>query len=210
MDKRIMLRHSPDMSCIIAKDGTIIDINDECYPILGYTADEVRGKSCLEFIKLKDQEGLTKVFHELINGGPSYSFEYCFIKPDGAAVPVQANVNWLPEEQTAFCIVRDISELNKAKEEINRKEEFYQALVEHGSDLLALLNENGTYTYISANFSKALGYTPEEILGRTAFEFIHPDDLSQIINYWQLLTHEKHRYVPEFRFKNKSGGMEMV
>src|SRR5690606_4910614 len=113
-----------------------------------------------------------------------YSFDYTFVKKDGSKVPANVIINWLQEEQSAYCIIRDISELIKAREAVKQKEEFYQALVEHGSDLLTLLDENGVYTYLSNNFSKATGYTAYEMLGQCVFNLIHPDDLPVITEYW--------------------------
>lgn len=50
--------------------------------------------------------------------------------------------------------------------------------IENSLDILALLNAEFTVTYIGPSVTFITGYTPEEIEGHQAFDFIHPDDLS--------------------------------
>lgn len=44
------------------------------------------------------------------------------------------------------------------------------------SSMVALLDKNARYTYVSPSHEKALGYAPEDLLGKTGFELIHPED----------------------------------
>jgi two-component system cell cycle sensor histidine kinase/response regulator CckA len=53
----------------------------------------------------------------------------------------------------------------------------FQALVENSSDAILLLDAKGTIRYASRSLERVLGYRPEERLGRSSFELIHPDDM---------------------------------
>jgi two-component system cell cycle sensor histidine kinase/response regulator CckA len=53
----------------------------------------------------------------------------------------------------------------------------FQALVENSSDAILLLDAKGTIRYASRSLERVLGYKPEERLGRSSFELIHPDDM---------------------------------
>src|SRR5437764_1217 len=44
-------------------------------------------------------------------------------------------------------------------------------------DLLALLDEQGKVIYQSHSITSHLGYLPEEVVGRSCFDFVHPEDL---------------------------------
>ncbi|MGE0681257.1 MAG: ATP-binding protein [Candidatus Binatia bacterium] len=59
-------------------------------------------------------------------------------------------------------------------------EERYRALAENTHDLICELDREGRYTYLSPNYPDALGFTPEGLLGRSCFEFLHPEDLSSV------------------------------
>jgi diguanylate cyclase (GGDEF)-like protein/PAS domain S-box-containing protein len=43
-------------------------------------------------------------------------------------------------------------------------------------DAVCVVDTEGRYIFVSASFQRILGYGPEEVLGRQAFELVHPDD----------------------------------
>lgn len=196
---------SPDMVCITDKKGRLLEVNNTSKELLGYSPDELTGKFYLSLVHSEDRNRVSQAFDKLANGISVSGLEFRLVKKDGSLIPVKWFGNWEPEEQLVCCIARDLFELNRVKEEAQHKEEFYMALIEHGSDLLALLGETGSYTYISNNVFSILGYNPEELLGRTPFDLVHPDDLPKIMEYWQRIATEAHLQVSEFRIKTKEG-----
>jgi PAS domain S-box-containing protein len=52
----------------------------------------------------------------------------------------------------------------------------FQALVEHSSDAVVLLDRAARVVYASHSVERVTGYRPEERLGRSAFELIHAED----------------------------------
>ena len=52
-------------------------------------------------------------------------------------------------------------------------------MLENVSDLVAEVDENGNYTYFSPNHLQVLGFDPATLLGRSALEFMHPDEVAQ-------------------------------
>jgi PAS domain S-box-containing protein len=55
-----------------------------------------------------------------------------------------------------------------------------RALVEHSTDMVARHAPDGTYRYASPACRELLGYEPHELLGRSAYELIHPADISAV------------------------------
>ena len=75
---------------------------------------------------------------------------------------------------------------------------------------------NASYTYVSPSIKRIAGYEPEELLGKSAFDFIHPDDrtkLLKVLNIYitykdnNLVTESESEFteIIEFRFKHKTG-----
>ncbi|WP_135806595.1 histidine kinase N-terminal 7TM domain-containing protein [Halorussus marinus] len=60
-------------------------------------------------------------------------------------------------------------------------EERFQRLIERSSDLVTVLDEDGTITYVSPSVEKVLGYEPEELIGVNLVEHVHPDDREDIL-----------------------------
>lgn len=53
-------------------------------------------------------------------------------------------------------------------------------IVANSTDMLARHAPDGTYRYVSPACGELLGYEPEELVGRSAYEFIHPDDVAAV------------------------------
>src|SRR5207249_1427440 len=54
------------------------------------------------------------------------------------------------------------------------------ALLGHGADVVALVAPDGTLLFASHSIERLLGFAPAELVGRPAFERVHPDDLPRI------------------------------
>jgi PAS domain S-box-containing protein len=53
-------------------------------------------------------------------------------------------------------------------------------LVANSTDMLARHAPDGRYRYVSPVCQELLGYEPGELVGRSAYEFIHPDDVAAV------------------------------
>lgn len=71
-------------------------------------------------------------------------------------------------------------EKKEAEKALRRSEELYRIITEHMLDLVSVLDPNGEYLYLSPSYKEVLGYNPKELIGKNAFELIHPADRPQI------------------------------
>jgi PAS domain S-box-containing protein len=56
----------------------------------------------------------------------------------------------------------------------------YQALIENSSDLIFVMEPDGTLTYASPSLRNVTGADPQQVQGEDAFAFIHPDDRERV------------------------------
>ncbi len=83
---------------------------------------------------------------------------------------------------------------------------YYQTLIQYTSDLISVLNLDGTIRYESPSIEPILGYSPEDLLGRNAFELIHPDDALEVRQaIAQILQIPQTPQMVTFRFKHQAG-----
>lgn len=73
----------------------------------------------------------------------------------------------------AIVVAQDITERV-------RKEEQFEAFVEGSSDIITVLDTDGTQEYVSPSVERILGYEPEELVGENAFDIVHPADRQQL------------------------------
>jgi PAS domain S-box-containing protein len=83
----------------------------------------------------------------------------------------------------------------------------FQALVQHSTDIFILTNRSFKLNYISDAVTRILGYYPDELVGRSGFEIIHPDD-KESFAAWLAMLMEKSSQVapPEIRVKSSVAG----
>lgn len=82
----------------------------------------------------------------------------------------------IAEQQLWSTVWREISEQKRANAEVQRREAYYRALTELGSDLVLVLAADGRIRYLSPSVTRVLGYEPGELLNRNALELLHRED----------------------------------
>lgn len=84
--------------------------------------------------------------------------------------------------------VRDVTDRMQAEEALRHGEEKYRKLVEDISDWVWEVDENNTYTYVSPRVASLLGYEPKEVLGKTPFDFMLPEEAERVRNLFAPLA----------------------
>lgn len=70
--------------------------------------------------------------------------------------------------------------LATAEEMVEKSEERFRDIIEHSHDMITLLDHDGTIIYNSPAFSRQMGYEAWEVLGKTIFDFVKPDEQEQL------------------------------
>ncbi len=98
------------------------------------------------------------------------------------------------------------SERRRAEEALRESEERFRALVQNASDIITVIDADGTVRYVSPAIERVLGYRPEEMIGNSAFDFLHPEDLEEARGIFAEILSEPGIHPPlEFRVAHKDG-----
>ena len=81
----------------------------------------------------------------------------------------------------------------RAEEARHVTESRFRAIIEKSFDAVVLLDADGTLLYASPSFPRVLGYTPEEWVGRDAFDLVHPEDRPEAARLFGALLQEPGR-----------------
>jgi len=106
----------------------------------------------------------------------------------------------------ALSIIRDIQDEYQAKVDLQQSEEKYRRLVEESTEIIFSLTEAFLIHYVSPNVKQFLDYNSEEVIDRSIFDFIHPDDLGVLQEMMGEVKDflAKNQFL-EFRLRNKNG-----
>lgn len=53
-------------------------------------------------------------------------------------------------------------------------------MVQNSSDVVMILEDDGTVRYISPAVERVLGYRPEDFVGTLAYDYVHPEDVEHV------------------------------
>jgi two-component system sensor histidine kinase/response regulator len=79
----------------------------------------------------------------------------------------------------AMSVATDVTERVRAEEKLRRKEAFYRSLIETSADAVLAMDASMTLRFAGGSGPRELGYSADEILHRSALDFVHPDNLAE-------------------------------
>ena len=107
-------------------------------------------------------------------------------------------------------IGEDVTERREAEEELRRREEHFRTLIEHGTDAICVLSEDGTSLYESPSVERVLGWKPEELLGNVNVDLNHPDDAAAANENFEAALRGECRPTLETRLRHRDGSWRIV
>lgn len=107
-------------------------------------------------------------------------------------------------------LVNSLNHLEQTERKLRESELRFHLLAENTTDIISRLTPDGTYLYVSPASTSAMGYNPDELIGKNIYKLIHHDDLIKLkkaftrrkdkINYNQSLVYRIKRKEGEFRW----------
>jgi PAS domain S-box-containing protein len=140
-----------------------------------------------------------------------YDEEFRIVRPDGTvrwvrdrAFPVRDSAGLADQ---VVGVTQDVTVHKEAEaEQLHRSERRFRLLIEHASDLITVLNLEGLIRFQSPSLERVLGYAPTELLGRSVFEFVPPEDLPQTrVSIERALSEPSATVSLECRFRHQDG-----
>ncbi|HCN83003.1 MAG TPA: hypothetical protein DIT07_05190, partial [Sphingobacteriaceae bacterium] len=77
--------------------------------------------------------------------------------------------------------IQDITGRKKAEENLKQSEKRFRVLIEKGDDMITLSANDGELIYGSPSITRVLGYSVDEFLNKSAYDFIYPDEIPGLI-----------------------------
>lgn len=95
--------------------------------------------------------------------------------------------------------------------ELSRRDRRFRALTENALDVVALLDLGGSLQYVSPSAHRVLGFSPPDVVGRSIFEFVHPEDLPEAQRaFVEVLGEERGLRSVSCRAKHADGGWRFL
>lgn len=200
-----LVSHSQDILCAIGLDGCFIKVSDACRRMLGYDAQEMEGRAFVEFLHPDDIVSANSDFLQSLSDEGTRNLENRFLHKDGHAVPLYWRFTHSKDDGLIICTASDAAAAPKLRQKVYEKEAFYQTLIEHGSDMLALLDQDGTFQFVNEAINRILGYQSQQLLCGNACRLIHPDDIVAVQQAWDRIGSQELAKLKDLRLKKADG-----
>jgi len=166
-----------DFLFVLDEKGFVIEANQTVYDRLGYTPEELKGKSVLLVHPQERRQEAGRIVGEMLMG----TAEFCpipLITKSGKYIPVETRVSkgvW-NGKTAVFGVSKDISEIRLSEEKFSKA--FNNSLqISAISDA-----ETGVYIDVNKTFCETLGFRREELIGKSSAELnILPSDVRKNI-----------------------------
>ena len=194
---------------IIATDpnGTIVSFNKAAERNLGYTTEQIVGKTSPAFLHdgnevVERAAELSNELNQIIEPGFEVFVaksrinqvderEWTYIRKDGSRFPITLSVTALRNENgeiTGFLgIGNDITEQKRAVEEIHAAEERFKTFMNNSPAASYLKDGDGNYTFMNKTMERAFNISSETLKGKTDFDWL-PEDIADVVREKDLLT----------------------
>ena len=201
------------MGIFILQDDRFKYVNQKLAEITGYSVEEMLNWPPLvlykklihpDFRNLLMEQGAKK---QRGDTDVTAHYQYKAIRKNGEIywVEMYSNTILYKGNHANFGIVLDITKQKRAEQRLQKNETKFAHLINNMSDILVELDEKLQIVYCSPQLYQIFGYKPEEVIGKRAYKFVHPNDFPKIVKKMKGIFQTKEDLSFEYRGVHKNG-----
>ncbi len=175
-------------------DSSIVYANQTLSEMTGFSVDDLLGSPPSMLLAEPDPAETARWAGEL-RGGGRIDEDVVGLRKDGSTFPMRIRGSLVLADDGTPYFAGFAQDVSLAREEAERariaeaelasQHAYYKALIENSLDTIALIGEDGFVKFESPSVVNVLGYEPGELMGRSIFDLVHPDDLAQVMTALQ-------------------------
>ncbi len=173
-DYQWLFRRAPAMATSIGRDGCYLDVNDALLDRLGYAREEMLGRRPAEFVTPDSAERIEKEFMpKLRRTGRLENKPIAFVSKTGEVV--NCLTNSVIEHDPDGRFIRTIAMYMEVADQA-RVDWKYRQLYRATPAMLHTIDSGGSIVTVTDRWLQKMGYTREEVIGRSILDFFSPED----------------------------------
>nr|WP_290223468.1 PAS domain S-box protein [Trichocoleus desertorum] len=200
------VNHAAEAVIWTGPDARFVYVNEAACQMFGYTKAELLMMTVFDIAPALSPQDWQADWCRLKQQG-SLTLEGLNRHKKGHFFPVEVTRNYLEfrgrEYNCAF--MRDITQRKQFEQALRESEQRFRLLAENSTDMISQHAPDGTFLYVSPACHSLLGYEPEELLGRSAYDFHHMDDLEAVRLIHDTILEMPDTYSVSYRFRHQQG-----
>ena len=190
-------------------DGTITGWNGAAERLFGFTAAEAVGKNIDIIVPPERRAEVRNILKRAGRGEQIEHYETSRVRKDGRSVEVSQSISPIRSASGKIVgvskIAHDITESRQTQQALDQEIEERRRIFETSNDLILVTDTSGNFIQVSPSVTAILGYQPSDMIGHSAVEFIHPDDLEHTRREMRAARRGQSKRNFETRYVNKEG-----
>ena len=209
---RLFRSNPASMAVSSLPEQHLIDVNDAFLDTLGYTRDEVIGRTSLELELFVEPEEQHDVADQLREQGRVADRELRIRRRDGTILDgvFSGEIIESGGQQYLLTVMIDLTERKQAEEALRESEEKFRLVADFTYDWETWRNPDGTYRYVSPSCERITGHTAAEFLADPdlPLKITHPDDQAKVRSHHDSLAHKAQDRPLDLEFRIVTPGGE--
>lgn len=187
--------------CRYDSHWTMEYISENCLELLGYRPSDILFNHRIEFNELihpEDRENVHNTINKAVENDVPFEIVY-------RIRTVFGDIKWVFEKgvgvraedgviQAVEGFLQDITQEHLDNAQMKASGERYRKMVESVTDWFWEINPEGRYTYVSPRIQNILGYSPDEVLGKTPFDLMSEEEACRISPIFKQYENEKKEF----------------
>lgn len=117
----------------------------------------------------------------------------------------------VPSVHRALREAEERRERQQVKEKLAQSEAKFRSLIQNSSDIITILGSDGIIQYESPSIEIVLGYKPDDLISKNAFDLIHPEDVASVLEVFNNLIQKPETVLStEYRFQEQGGSWRFL
>src|ERR671920_564736 len=161
---RTVLDAAFDAIVIITSEGMVKWFNPGAERIFDCRAEEVIGQPVTLLMPERYRELCVAGLHRYLRTGEAHvvggTIDLVGLRNDGSEFPIEMSLGETHEdgERLFTGVIRDVTERKKVETVIKESEERFRSLIQHASDIITILEADGSIRYVSPAVERVVGY----------------------------------------------------
>ncbi|OWY62690.1 hypothetical protein B7486_57065, partial [cyanobacterium TDX16] len=189
---KVLVENASDVVTVVDADSRVIFCSPAARRILGREPEALMGQVQFEIVHPDDRSRVREFLEEPSDGDAAADpLELRLLHADGTYRWFEVVTRDLRGQDEIGGIVvnfREITDRKGAEQRLANSEARFRALVQNSSDVVAVVDEEGLFTYISPAITGMLGYRADELLGTSVLGLLPADEAGRVDAFRRQLT----------------------
>lgn len=192
---RRVVEHIGDALVVDDTAGRIIFANDRFLNLFSLRRGELANVTLEDYVAPEYRTELRDRHDRRMSGEEvSSRYEFVGMRRDGTRLWIEANIVVVKDHEGRLVgsqrVLRDITEQKRAQQVLRESEERLRHLISSSNDWVWEVDSKGAYTYAGPQCREILGHEPAEIIGKTPFDLMPPDEALRVASLFQQIASE--------------------